>query len=115
MADERTLILVKPDAFKCFVQNLKVFNIGGSVGKYDVKIRTFFEKRIILRAVHRKGENIRVADAFVVDVMLNANGKTSTHVLRARVESKGRDGINLVFTSADIDTYSALLHLNLKE
>jgi hypothetical protein len=36
-------------------------------------------------------------------------------VLHARVESKGRDGINLVFTSADIDTYSALLHLNLNE
>lgn len=50
-----------------------------------------------------------------VALKLNANGKTSTHVLRARVESKGRDGINLVFTSADIDTYSALLHLNLKE
>src|SRR4030067_2646277 len=47
-----------------------------------------------------------------VALKLNANGKTRTHVLRARVESKGRDGINLVFTSADIDTYSALLHLN---
>ena len=50
-----------------------------------------------------------------VALKLNANGKTSTHVLRARVESKGPDGINLVFTSADIDTYSALLHLNLNE
>jgi hypothetical protein len=50
-----------------------------------------------------------------IALKLNANGKTSTHVLRARVESKGRDGINLVFTSADIDAYSALLHLNLKE
>ena len=48
-----------------------------------------------------------------VALKLNANGKTRTHVLRARVESKGRDGINLVFTGADIDTYSALLHLNL--
>jgi hypothetical protein len=46
---------------------------------------------------------------------LNANGKTHTHMLRARVESKGRDGINLVFTGADLDTYSALLHLNLNE
>jgi hypothetical protein len=36
-------------------------------------------------------------------------------VLRARVESKDRDGTNLVFTDVDIDTYSALLHLNLKE
>ena len=42
-----------------------------------------------------------------VALKLNANGKTRTHVLHARVESKGRDGINLVFTSADIDTYSA--------
>lgn len=50
-----------------------------------------------------------------VALKLNANGKTRTHVLRARIESKGRDGINLVFTTADIDTYSALLHLNLNE
>ncbi|MBS1245860.1 MAG: hypothetical protein H6R47_59 [Proteobacteria bacterium] len=50
-----------------------------------------------------------------VALKLNANGRTRTHVLHARVESKGRDGINLVFTSADIDTYSALLHLNLNE
>jgi len=50
-----------------------------------------------------------------IALKLNANGKTRTHVLRARVESKGRDGINLVFTSADIDTYSALLHLSLEE
>jgi len=50
-----------------------------------------------------------------VALKLNANGETRTHVLRARVESKGRDGINLVFTGADIDTYSALLHLNLDE
>jgi hypothetical protein len=48
-----------------------------------------------------------------VALKLNTNGTTRTHVLRARVESKGRDGINLVFTGADIDTYSALLHLNL--
>ena len=50
-----------------------------------------------------------------VALKLNTNGNTRTHVLRARVESKGRDGINLVFTSADIDTYSALLHLNQDE
>ena len=44
---------------------------------------------------------------------LNTNGKTRTHVLHARIESKGRDGTSLVFTNADIDAYSALLHLNL--
>lgn len=46
---------------------------------------------------------------------LNIDGKTRTHVLRARVERKSRDGTNLVFTNADLDTYSALLHLNLND
>jgi len=50
-----------------------------------------------------------------IALKLNTNGKTHTHILRARVESKSRDGTSLVFTSADIDTYSALLHLNLDE
>lgn len=65
----------------------------------------------------RDGTLTRLPKDAPVDVALkfNANGKTSTHVLHARVESKGRDGISLVFTSADIDTYSALLHLNLNE
>jgi hypothetical protein len=48
-----------------------------------------------------------------IALKLNTNGKTRTHVLRARVEGKSPEGTNLVFTSADIDTYSALLHLNL--
>ena len=34
------------------------------------------------------------------------------HKLRARIETKGRDGTGLVFTDADIDTYAALLNLN---
>ena len=65
----------------------------------------------------RDGTLTRLPKDAPVDIALklNTNGKTRTHVLRARVESKGRDGINLVFTSADIDTYSALLHLNLNE
>jgi hypothetical protein len=50
-----------------------------------------------------------------VALRLNVSGKTHTHVLRARIESKGPEGTNLVFTSADIDTYSVLLHLNLGE
>lgn len=48
-----------------------------------------------------------------VALKLNAGGRTKTHLLRARIESKNRDGTSLVFTDADIDTYSALLHLNL--
>lgn len=65
----------------------------------------------------REGTLTRLPKDAPVDIALklNTNGKTSTHVLRARVESKERDGINLVFTSADIDTYSVLLHLNLGE
>jgi hypothetical protein len=50
-----------------------------------------------------------------IALKLNTNGKTRTHVLQARVERKGRDGTNLVFTNADIDAYSALLHLNLED
>ena len=48
-----------------------------------------------------------------IALKLRSNGKIQTHVLRARVERKGRNGTNLVFTGADIDTYSALLHLSL--
>lgn len=50
-----------------------------------------------------------------VALKLNDHGKTRTHVLRARVERKDRDGVSLVFTGADIDTYSALLQLNQNE
>jgi hypothetical protein len=65
----------------------------------------------------RDGTLTRLPKDAPVDVALklNTNGKTRTHVLRARIESKGSEGINLVFTSADIDTYSALLHLNLDD
>lgn len=64
----------------------------------------------------RDGSLTRLARNTAVDIALklHTNGKTRTHVLRARVESKDRDGTNLVFTDVDIDTYSALLHLNLK-
>lgn len=49
-----------------------------------------------------------------VDVALKMNsaGRTRTHHLRARIESRGRNGTSLVFTDADLETYSALLHLN---
>lgn len=53
--------------------------------------------------------------AVEIALKLNIDGKTRTHVLRARVERKTRDGTNLVFTNADLDTYSALLHLNLND
>lgn len=62
----------------------------------------------------RDGSLTRLPKNSQVDIALklNINGQTRTHVLRARVESKHRDGINLVFTGADLDTYSALLHLS---
>ena len=65
----------------------------------------------------RDGSLSRLPKNSLVDVALklNINGQTRTHVLSARVESKDRDGINLVFTSADLDTYSALLHLSPNE
>lgn len=62
----------------------------------------------------RDGTLTRLPKDTAVDVALklNVDGKTRTHKLRARVETRGRDGTGLVFTDADIDTYSALLHLN---
>jgi len=46
-----------------------------------------------------------------VSLKLNANGRNQIHRLRARVEHRHRDGMSLVFTDADIDTYSALLQI----
>jgi hypothetical protein len=65
----------------------------------------------------RDGTLTRLPKDAPVDIALKlqTNGKTRTHVLRARIEGKSRDGTSLVFTDADIDTYSALLHLNLDE
>lgn len=65
----------------------------------------------------RDGTLTRLPKDAPVEIALKVNigGKTSTHVLRARIERKSRDGTNLVFTNADLDTYSALLHLNLKD
>lgn len=62
----------------------------------------------------RDGTLTRMPKDAAVDVALklNIDGKTRTHKLRARIETKGRDGTGLVFTDADIDTYSALLNLN---
>ena len=64
----------------------------------------------------RDGALTRLPKNTAVDIALklHTNGKTRTHVLRARIESKGRDGTNLVYTGVDIDTYSALLHLSIR-
>ena len=47
-----------------------------------------------------------------VALKLNADGRIRTHHLHARVAGNERDGTSLVFTDADLDTYSALLHLS---
>lgn len=47
-----------------------------------------------------------------VALKLNTQGQTKTHLLRARVDRKTRDGTGLVFTDADIDAFSALLYLD---
>lgn len=47
-----------------------------------------------------------------VALKLNTDGQTKTHLLRARVDRKTRDGTGLVFTDADIDAFSALLYLD---
>lgn len=62
----------------------------------------------------RDGSLTRLPKNTLVDVALKLNieGETRTHVLRARIERKKRDGTSLVFTSTDLDTYSALLHLS---
>lgn len=64
----------------------------------------------------RDGSLTRLPKNTAVDIALklHTNGMTRTHVLRARIDGKGRDGTNLVFTDVDIDTFSALLHLNMK-
>ena len=46
-----------------------------------------------------------------VALKLKTGAATKTHVLRARVDRKTRDGTSLVFTEADIDAFSALLYL----
>ena len=52
-------------------------------------------------------------DAWVdVALKLHSDGRNRVHRLRARVESRRRDGASLVFTDADLDTYSALLDIN---
>ena len=65
----------------------------------------------------RDGALTRLPKDTTVDVALrfNANGKNQVHRLRARVEERNRDGTSLVFTDADIETYSALLHLDFPE
>jgi hypothetical protein len=62
----------------------------------------------------RDGSLTRLPRDSNVDVALklNTDGHTKTHLLRARIEEKTRDGINLVFIDANLDTYSALLHLH---
>ncbi len=65
----------------------------------------------------RDGSLTRLPRNSHVDVALklSTDGHTRTHHLRARIEARGRDGTNLVFTDANLDTYSALLHLNLDD
>jgi hypothetical protein len=65
----------------------------------------------------RDGSLTRLPRDSHVDVALklNTDGHARTHHLRARIESRGKDGTSLVFTDANLDTYSALLHLNLND
>lgn len=44
---------------------------------------------------------------------MRTDGKTKTHLFRAEVSAVGHNGASLVFKDADIDAYSALLHLAL--
>ncbi len=59
------------------------------------------------------GSLTRLAKDSIVDIALrlDSGGRTRTHTLRARIEKKSRDGTSLVFTDAELDTYSALLDL----
>lgn len=47
-------------------------------------------------------------------IKMRANGKIKTHVFHAQVRSVDRSGAGLVFSDADVDAYSALLHLTFK-
>jgi hypothetical protein len=61
----------------------------------------------------RDGSLTRLPKDSTVDLALklDAGGRVRTHTLRARVEKKSPDGTSLVFTDAELDTYSALLDL----
>jgi len=55
----------------------------------------------------RKNTSVELA------LRLRANGRTKVHLFEAQVSTVGRDGAALIFSNADIDAYSALLHLTL--
>ncbi|HEX9626021.1 MAG TPA: PilZ domain-containing protein [Acidiferrobacterales bacterium] len=55
-----------------------------------------------------KNESVELA------LKLRANGKVKTHVFQAQVRSVDRRGAGLSFSDADVDAYSALLHLTFR-
>ena len=46
-----------------------------------------------------------------VALKLRTNGQTKTHLFKAHVTRVNREGAQLEFSDADVDAYSALLHL----
>lgn len=48
-----------------------------------------------------------------IAIKLRTNGKVKTHLFRAQVTTVSRQGAGLSFHDADVDAYSALLHLNI--
>jgi hypothetical protein len=49
-----------------------------------------------------------------VALKMRTNGTTKTHVFKARVTSVNSEGAQLSFSDADVDAYSALLHLGVR-
>jgi hypothetical protein len=64
--------------------------------------------------IGRDGALTRLPKDSSVDVALkfNADGQSQVHRLRARIEARTRDGTTLVFTDADLEAYSTLLHID---
>jgi hypothetical protein len=50
-----------------------------------------------------------------VALKMRTNGQVKTHLFKAHVTRVNREGAQLEFSDADVDAYSALLHLGLKK
>ena len=50
-----------------------------------------------------------------VALKLRTNGQTKTHLFKAYVTRVNREGAQLEFSDADVDAYSALLHLGMSK
>ncbi len=88
--------------------------------KYDERgfqnhdIKNISMKGVFVLARDGTLTSLRKSASVELALRMRANGKTKTHVFQAQVSSVGHDGATLTFNDADIDAYSALLHLTFR-